>query len=123
MEILGVKCQNWRYKAEFKTILSYNRFIALKSRVLCYLVLLLEWYCHQAQATGISYIDSTSLAVCHPKRISRNKVFRGIAALGKTEHTRHRSVWNAFVHILSALAAYCLKPTKPSIKNSFLIQS
>lgn len=33
---------------------------------------------------GLSYVDSTSLAVCHSKRISRNKVFRGIAALGKT---------------------------------------
>jgi hypothetical protein len=29
-------------------------------------------------------IDSTSIAVCHPKRVSRNKVFKGIAKLGKT---------------------------------------
>ncbi len=37
-----------------------------------------------AQSTGVSYIDATSLEVCHRKRISRNKVFAGIAALGKT---------------------------------------
>ena len=45
---------------------------------------MLEWYCQQSQDTGISYIDSTSIAVCHPKRISRNKVFKGIGALGKS---------------------------------------
>ncbi len=212
------------------TILAYNRFIELKPRVLVYLVLLLEWYCQQAKSTGISYVDATSLAVCHPKRISRNKVFRDFAALGKTtkgwffglklhlvinekgeiqginltkgnvddrlpvstitkrltgllfgdkgyikkelfaelharglklvtgikkgmqnklmpifekillrkrsiietvfdvlknsfeiEHSRHRSIWNALVHITSTLVAYCLKPNKPSIKYSFLI--
>ncbi len=36
--------------------------------------------------TGISYIDATSIAVCHPKRISRNKVFKGLAKLGKTTY-------------------------------------
>jgi hypothetical protein len=34
--------------------------------------------------TGIAFIDSTSLDVCHPKRIQRNKVFKGIAKRGKT---------------------------------------
>ena len=37
-----------------------------------------------AKNTGTSYIDATSIAVCHLKRISRNKVFAGIASLGKT---------------------------------------
>lgn len=212
------------YKKEFPKLVSYDRFIVLKKRILGYLILMLEWYCYQAQATGISYIDATPLAVCHPKRISRNKVFAGIAALGKTtkgwffglklhllinekgeikslkftkgnvddrvpvpsmtkaitgllfgdkcyikqelfdalqekglklvtgirngmknklmplaekillrkrsiietvfsvlknsfeiEHTRHRSIWNAFVHVLSTLLAYSLKTNKPAI--------
>jgi len=34
--------------------------------------------------TKIAYIDSTSLAVCHNKRRSRNKTFRGVAASSKT---------------------------------------
>lgn len=34
--------------------------------------------------TGISFIDSTSLAVCHPRRIHRHRVFAGLAARGKT---------------------------------------
>ena len=219
------------YKSDL-SIPSYSRFVVLKSRILSYLILLLEWYSYQAKITGVSYIDSTPIAVCHPKRISRNKVFGDIATLAKStkgwffglklhllinetgeiqglkltkgnvddrspvpeltkritgllfgdkgylkqelffdlynkglklvtgikknmknklmpliekvllrkrsiietvfsvlkgsfeiEHTRHRSIWNAFVHILSALVAYCLKPTKPSIKSNLLIRN
>jgi hypothetical protein len=34
--------------------------------------------------TAIYYIDSTALAVCHNRRISRHKTFAGLAARGKT---------------------------------------
>ncbi|MBO7454663.1 MAG: IS982 family transposase, partial [Alphaproteobacteria bacterium] len=32
----------------------------------------------------MAYIDSTSLNVCHPKRIYRDKVFKGLAERGKS---------------------------------------
>ena len=35
--------------------------------------------------------------------------------ISQIEHTRHRSVWNFTVNILSGLCAYVLKPKKPSI--------
>ena len=54
----------------------------LMPRALPYMGLLL--YSLLSPGKGISYIDSTSLAVCHPKRINRNKVFKGIAKLGRT---------------------------------------
>jgi hypothetical protein len=38
----------------------------------------------KGQITGISFIDSTSITVCHNKRVSRNKVFKGLAKRGKT---------------------------------------
>ncbi|WP_042277852.1 transposase, partial [Candidatus Protochlamydia sp. R18] len=38
----------------------------------------------KGKVTGISFIDSTLIAVCHHKRILRNKVFAGIAKRGKT---------------------------------------
>jgi hypothetical protein len=218
------------YQAEFPALVSYNRFIELKPRVLSYLIVLIQWLCSQSKKTGLAYIDSTSIAVCHSKRMSRNKVFKGLARLGKTtkgwffgfklhllineqgqlhkikltrgnvddrapvpelvkglegllfgdkgyikeelfqylyekglklvtgikknmknylmpwiekillrkrtiietvfsvlkttfelEHTRHRSITNTFVHILSTLAAYCLKTNKPAIKMNHLI--
>jgi hypothetical protein len=31
------------------------------------------------------------------------------------EHSRHRSVMNAMVHVLSCLVAYAFRPGKPSI--------
>ena len=31
-----------------------------------------------------NYIDSTKLVVCHNRRIRRNKVFKGLAARGKS---------------------------------------
>jgi hypothetical protein len=220
------------YRSEFPKLVSYNRFIQLKPRILFHLIVFVQWFCHQSQKTGISYMDSSSLVVCHPKRIKAHKVFKGIAKLGKTtkgwflglkihlvinergdlhavqftpgnvddrtpvinlvegllgflfadkgyikkelfetlyakglklvtgiktimknklmpwmekillrkrtiiesvfhilkdifelEHTRHRSVPNAFVHFASTLLAYCFKNNKPAIKRSYLIQN
>ncbi len=65
---------------------TYDRFIALKSRVLWYLALLLQWFCKQAKMTGIAYIDTSTIAVCHKKRISKNKVFDGLAEISKSTY-------------------------------------
>jgi len=66
----------------FPGMVSYNRFINLLPRV-CFL---LGAFVHTRRGTntGIAFVDSTRLAVCHNKRISTNKVFRGKARIGKT---------------------------------------
>jgi hypothetical protein len=41
----------------------------------------------------------------------------------KIEYTRHRSVNNFLINILSALTAYCFFPKKPSLKIDFQLPS
>jgi hypothetical protein len=46
-------------------------------------VLFLKLICF-GECTGITFIDSTKMAVCKNKRIKRNKVFKDIATVGKS---------------------------------------
>ena len=71
-----------RHRAEFPNLVSYQRFVELMSSVLVLLCAYLR--SRFGSCTGIGFIDSTALAVCGNKRIRRNKVFRGLAKLGKT---------------------------------------
>ena len=70
-------------KKEFPKQLSYNRFVAIEHRVFVPMMFFLNVVCF-GKCTGITFIDSTKIAVCHNKRIKRNKVFRGIAKVGKS---------------------------------------
>jgi hypothetical protein len=67
---------------EFPQLVSYTRFIELMERVLVPLIAYL-YHC-KGRCTGISFVDATSLAVCHNRRIARHRVFDGLAARGKT---------------------------------------
>ncbi len=69
-------------KSEFPRLVSYSHFVRLMSRA--FLPLTLYLLSKRGQCTGISFMDSTSIKVCHNRRITRNKVFAGIAARGKT---------------------------------------
>ncbi len=68
---------------EFPNLVSYNRFVELQQRTALPLVLFLKT-CRMGTCTGISFIDSTALKVCHIKREHQNKVFDGIAIKGKS---------------------------------------
>ncbi len=71
------------YKKEFPNLVSYNRFVELQKNailpMLCFLMMRRTGDC-----TGISFVDSTRLKVCHNKRINSNKVFKGFAQRGHT---------------------------------------
>lgn len=69
-------------KRYFPGLPSYERFVFLQSRVFVPLTLFLSSRC--GRKTGIYYVDSTALPVCKNLRISRHKVFDGLAARGKT---------------------------------------
>jgi hypothetical protein len=66
----------------FPTLVSYSRFVELIPQALVPLC----GYLHtrKGRCTGITFVDSTSLAVCHNRRISRHKVFEGYATRGKS---------------------------------------
>jgi hypothetical protein len=72
---------------EFPKALSYSRFIQIEHRVFAPLMFFLNTACF-GKCTGITFIDSTKIAVCHNKRISRNKVFKGYAKRGKSSMHR-----------------------------------
>jgi len=68
--------------SEFPHLVSYQRFVALMPSVLVPLLAYLQ--SRYGACTGISFIDSTALEVCDPKRISQHRVFAADAKRGKT---------------------------------------
>jgi hypothetical protein len=71
------------HRREFPALVGYDRFITLMPRAVIPLFGYLQLH-GLAKPTGISFIDSTCLKVCHNKRINRNRVFDGLAAIGKS---------------------------------------
>lgn len=72
-----------RLRSEFPGLVSYNRFVEFIPSVLIPLCVYLRRNCFGV-CTGISFIDSTPLKVCHNRRIHSHKVFAGLAERGKT---------------------------------------
>ena len=70
-------------KEEFPATVSYNRFTELMQQNLMAMTLFLKTCC-LGDCTGISFVDSTPIRVCKSKRISNNKVFKGIATTGRS---------------------------------------
>lgn len=66
----------------FPGLVAYNRFVELQKRVAVPLMLFLK---HKGlgNSTGISFVDSTPLRVCHNRRIHQHKTFRGVAQRGQ----------------------------------------
>jgi hypothetical protein len=68
---------------EFPKLVSYPRFVQFIPAALIPLGVYLRTCC-LGECTGISFIDSTPLAVCPNRRIAHHRVFQGLAARGKT---------------------------------------
>ena len=72
-------CVYWH--SEFPDLVSYSRFVQLQQEVLGLLTLYL--YSRLGVCSGISFVDSTPMPVCHNRRISRHRVFKGTAERAK----------------------------------------
>lgn len=70
-------------QAEFPNTVSYNRFTELMQASVLPMTIFLKTCC-LGECTGISFVDSTPIRVCKNKRVKRNKVFKGIATVGKS---------------------------------------
>ncbi len=71
-----------QYAGDFPRLVSYNRFVELMPAALVPLCAYVQT--RKGECSGISFVDSTSLKVCHNRRIHSHQVFRGCARRGKT---------------------------------------
>jgi hypothetical protein len=69
-------------RREFPGLVSYTRFVDYMPCALLPLCVYLQK--QYGRCTGISFLDSTPLVVCHNRRIHQHKVFAGLAERGKT---------------------------------------
>ena len=63
---------------------SYSRIITLWPRLIIPLSILIHYL--KGEHTGIYYIDSSKLQICHNKRTNSNKVFQKKANIGKSSY-------------------------------------
>lgn len=73
-------CQHLR--GEFPNLVSYNRFVERIPHAFAALTAYLQK--RMGQCSGISFIDSAPLRVCHNLRIHSHRVMAGLAARGKS---------------------------------------
>ena len=73
---------NVHYQSYFPRLLSYNRFVEWIPRTIIPFIGLFR--ITRGECTGISFIDSMPLKVCHNLRAQRHKVFRTLANSGKS---------------------------------------
>lgn len=69
------------WREAFPGLVSYPRFIALQPHMLIPLCAYLN--SRKGQVTGMAFIDSTPLIVCHNRRIHSHRVFKQLAKRGK----------------------------------------
>ncbi len=108
-------------KGDFHTLVSYNRFIELRQKALLPLLIFLQLN-GLRQCTGISYIDSFPLEVCHVKRASLHKIFEGIAQKGKS---RMGWFYGFKLHLVinhqGEVVAFCITPGNIADNNESVL--
>lgn len=88
----GYKCFEYYYKqmilkshqSYFPKAPSYECFLSYIPKSVDALYLWLLYSCSQSERTGLYFVDSKKLEVCHLKRVHSHKVFEGYARKGKT---------------------------------------
>nr|WP_170164570.1 transposase [Sinomicrobium pectinilyticum] len=71
------------YNHLFPDLVSYERFVQSSKRIMVPLMVFLKTNA-LGTCRGISFIDSTTVKVCHVKREKQHQVLKGLAAKGKS---------------------------------------
>ncbi|MEM9667070.1 MAG: IS982 family transposase [Bacteroidota bacterium] len=71
-----------RWRDAFPDAVSYGRFVELMPSAVVPMLFYIQSLL--GTSTGIAFIDSTALPVCHSLRIKSHRVFEGLAAVSKT---------------------------------------
>ncbi len=96
-------------RSEFPHLVSYSRFVELLPRVVVPLIVYRPT--QLGACTGLSFIDSTALAVCKNPQIQQHKVFALDAARGKTSvGWFYGFKLHLVVNDRGELLAFCLTP-------------
>jgi hypothetical protein len=126
----GFKCFKYFYqqgilkhwKSYFPDAVSYNRFIELKKEVNLALYFFIH-YDGLGKQTGIYYIDSTKLAVCDNHRIHNHKVFKSLAARGKTSTGWFYGLkLHLVINEKGELMSVCFSPGNVSDNNEHIVE-
>ena len=72
-----------KYKSHFQFV-SYSRIVQLWSSLIIPITILLQQL--TGEESGIYFIDSTKLQICHNKRTNSNRVFGRLAKIGKSSY-------------------------------------
>jgi hypothetical protein len=121
----GYRCFKWYYRDYvcvhmrnyFPKLVSYNRFVELKSLTLLPMLLYTQLF-RRGKCTGIGFIDSTFLKVCHNRRIYSHKVFKTCAARGKSS-----TGWfygfklHLVINDRGEICSFCLTPGNTDDRN------
>ena len=125
----GYRCFKWYYhryvcvvmRNYFPEPVSYNRFVELMRYALLPLFVYTQGI-KRGRCTGISFIDSTMLKVCHNRRIYQHKVFKGYAARGKSS-----TGWfygfklHLVINDMGEICSFCLTPGNIDDRNYSVI--
>lgn len=96
-------------RSYFPSLVSYPRFVEFLPRALVPLCCYLQT--RKGRCTGIAFIDSPPLSVCHNRRIASHKVFAGWARRGKTSMGWFYGFkLHLVVNDEGELLAFCLTP-------------
>jgi len=102
-------CVQRQMRACFPTTLSYNRFVEVQGRVFVALCAFMK--AKTGHASGLYFVDSTTIKVCRNQRINQHQTFDNIAERGKSSMG-----WffgfklHVVINHKGELMAFCLTP-------------